>query len=155
MIKSQKKLGEVLVGKGLITSEQLKAALEEQARTKEFLGTILLKKNQIKERDLLVTLSEQFNISFISLKNKYIDWNLVKTFNPSLILEYKCFPVERDEQSVTIAITNPLDAWAIKKAEEGAKDLKLKLVLVSASDMQEAIQRYQRYMRGDIFNLFK
>ncbi len=150
MIRSQKKFGEILLAKGLITGEQLKAALAEQDRTKELLGKILLKKGQIKEPNLLEALSEQFGIPFVGLKNKYIDWNLVKTFSSSLILDYCCFPVAQDKGIVTIAIANPLDVWAIKKAEEETKGLKLKLVLVSEEDMREVIQRYKRYIQGDI-----
>ena len=146
MFRSQKKLGEILMTKGLINSEQLKAALDEQRKTNEFLGKILLKSNLIKEKDLLEAMSEQFNIPYVSLKYKYIDWHLAKQFSLALILDYKCFPIVKDEWSVTIAITNPLDAWALKKAEEEARGLKLKLVLVSEGDMKEVIQRYQQYV---------
>lgn len=148
MIRSQKKLGEILINKGLITGEQLTEALDEQRKTNEFLGKIFLKKNQLKEKDLLEAISGQFNIPYVSLKYKYIDWQLVKQFGLSLILDYKCFPIAKDEWSVTVAITNPLDVWAIKKAEEGARGLKLKLVLVSEGDMKEAIERYQQYIRS-------
>jgi len=136
------------MAKGLITGGQLKASLDEQRKTDEFLGKILLRKNQIKEKDLLEALAEQFNIPYASLKYKYMDWQLAKRFSPALILDYKCFPIAKDERSVTIAITNPLDVWAIKRAEEEARGLKLKLVLVSEGDMQEVIQRYQQYIRS-------
>lgn len=148
MFRSQKKLGEILINKGLITGEQLKDALDEQRKTNEFLGKILIRKNQFKEKDLLEALAEQFNIPYVSLKYKYIDWHLAKQFSLGLILDYKCFPIAKDEWSVTVAITNPLDVWALKKAEEGARGLKLKLVLVSEGDMKEAIQRYQQYIRS-------
>lgn len=150
MFRSQKKLGEILMAKGLISSEQLKAALEEQQKTNEFLGKILLKNNQLKEKDLLEALSEQFNIPYVSLKYKYIDWHLAKQFSLTLILDYKCFPIAKDEWSVTIAITNPLDVWVLKRAEEEARGLKLKLVLVSEQDMKDVIQRYQQYLK-DIY----
>ena len=136
------------MAKGSITSEQMKTALDEQRKTNEFLGKILLKSNLIKEKDLLEALSEQFNIPYLSLKYKYIDWRLVKQYSLALILDYKCFPIAKDEWSVTIAITNPLDVWALKKAEEEARGLKLKLVLVSEGDMKDVIQRYQQYMRS-------
>lgn len=155
MFRSQKKLGEILMERGLITSEQLKEALDEQRKTNEFLGKILLRKNQIKEKDLLEALSEQFNIPHLSLKYKYIDWQLAKQFSLALILDCKCFPIAKDEWSVTIAITNPLDVWAIKKAEEEARGLKLKLVLVSEGDMKEVIERYQQYLRANISQIFK
>lgn len=153
MFRIKKKLSEILIEKGLITPEQLKDALDEQARTKEFLGKILLDRNQLKEPNLLTALSEQFNIPIITLKYRYIDWGLMKSFSASLVLDYKCFPLQKDEWSVTFAITNPLDAWALKKIEEEARGLKVKLVLVSQRDMIEAIQRYRQYLSGNIAKL--
>jgi type IV pilus assembly protein PilB len=156
MRRIEKKLSEILIEEGLITTEQLKDALDEQARTKEFLGKILLDRNQIKEPDLLTALSEQFNIPIISLKHRYIDWGLVRSFGASLVLDYKCFPLKKDGRSATFAITNPLDAWALKKIEEEAeaRGLKIKLVLVSQNDIIEAIQRYRQYLNGNISKLF-
>ena len=155
MFGSQKKLGEILIKKGLLTLEQLNTALLEQKKTKEFLGAILLKMKWIKEKDLLEALSEQFNIPTDTLENKYIDWNLLKHFSSSLILDQRCFPIRKDDWSVTVAITNPLDAWALKKAEEEAMPLHLKLILVPENSMREAVLRYQQYMRANISKFFK
>jgi type IV pilus assembly protein PilB len=148
MDRRQEQLGEILIRKGLINANALKDALDEQQRTKEFLGSILVRKNKINEKDLLGALSEQFNIPFLSLKFKYIDWNFVGKFSSSLVLDYKCLPLEREDSAVTVAITNPLDVWAIKKTEEETRGLRLKLVLVSEGDMEEAIKRYKQYLRG-------
>jgi len=150
MIRSAKRLGEILIGKGLISPVALNDALNEQRQTKEFLGTILLKRKLIEEQDFLGALSEQFGIPVLVLKNKYIDWNFVRNFSASLILDYRCFPVSGDDWSVTIAITNPLDSGVLKKAEEEARGLKLKIALVSEEDMQEVTQRYKQYMRAKL-----
>jgi len=155
VIRSQKKLGEIFVDKGLISSEQLDAAIEEQKKTKEFLGTVLARKSQLKEQDLLAVLAAQFDIRVVSLKNRYIDWGLVKNFSASLILDYRCFPVSKDKFSVTIAITNPLDVWALKRAEEEAGGLKLELVLVSEGDMDGVIRRYKQYMSSYLSKKFE
>ncbi|MDD5255445.1 MAG: hypothetical protein PHR11_05270 [Candidatus Omnitrophica bacterium] len=155
MLRSQKKLGEILLERGLIRQDELDAALAQQRRTKEFLGKILVKTGMIKERELLETLSAQFNIPFISVKDRYINWEFVKTFSASLIVDYGCFPLERDDWSVTIAITNPLDAWALAEAEKQAGGLRLKIVLVSSEEMAGLLQRYQQYMRGNIPGMFK
>jgi len=148
MGRKKKRLGEVLIEKGLIKPGQLNDALDEQKITKEFLGTILLKRNQIKEKDLLEVLSEQFDIPFISIKYEYVDWEFVKGLSPSLILDYKCFPFHRDDDSITVAITNPLDPWVLKKAEEETRGFKLKLVLVSEEDMKDSIERYKENVQG-------
>jgi type IV pilus assembly protein PilB len=154
-MRIEKKLGEILVERKLISAEQIARAIKEQAGSGEFLGKILLKRHLIKDADLLSALSEQFAIPVVSLKDRYIDWGLVKDFSASLILDHRCFPVERDESSVTFGITNPLDAWAVDKAKDETQGLRLKLVLVSNADMDEAIQRYKQYLRGNILRGFK
>lgn len=143
-------LGEMLIQKGLLNREQLEEALAEQARSKKFLGEILVKEARIKEADLMLCLSEQFAMPFISLADKYIDFNFVKAFSPSLILDYRCFPLERDIWSVTMAITNPLDVWLFKKAQDEVVPLKLKFVLILSSDMDDVIKRYRKYLQGNI-----
>ncbi len=149
----RKKLGEILIEKGLITPKQLEGALAEQSRTKEFLGKILADNNQIKESDLLKTLSEQFKIPIVDLKHSYTDWALIKSFGSSSILDYKCFPLKRDKWSVTFAISNPLDAWALKKIEDEARGLEVKLALVSQEDMLEVIAGYRKYLNDNIAKL--
>jgi len=144
MLRSLKKIGEILIDKGLVRPEELDRALQEQARTKEFLGKILIKRCYVKESDLLSALSEQFQIPILNLKEIKINWDFVKSFNLSLIFEFKCFPIQQDEWSVTIAITNPLDMWAIKKCEEEVRGLRLKLALVSMSDIAWAIEEYKK-----------
>jgi type IV pilus assembly protein PilB len=155
MEKIQKRLGEILINKGAINQKKLDDALGAQKRSREFLGAILLKKRYINEKQLLAALSEQFSIPLVNLKDRYLNWELLKQFSPSLILEYKCFPVEKDNFSVTIAITNPMDVWALKKSEEEALPLKLKFCLTSHEDMDDAINRYRKYMRGDISKILE
>ena len=153
--KGQKRLGEMLIEKGLITPEQLTEALEEQKRTKNFLGTILLKRKQVKETDLLQTLSEQLNVPFVDLDHKYIDWEFLKKFSSSLILEHKFLPLHKQDFSITIATANPLDPWALQKAEEETRGFKIKLVLVSETAMEDAIQRYKQHIKGNISKLLE
>jgi type IV pilus assembly protein PilB len=146
----QKRLGEIMIEKGLITTEQLNAALEEQALTREFLGKILVKRMFILEGELLKVLSEQFDLPWVDLKYRYFDWKLMKGFSPSLILDFHCCVIAKDDSTVTVAITNPLDVWALKKAEEETRGRMLKLVLVSEEDMREAIGQYRLYIQKNI-----
>jgi hypothetical protein len=150
MDRREKRLGEILIEDGLITAEQLKAALKEQDLTKEFLGKILLKRKLLMESALLKVLSEQFDLPVVDLKYRYFDWKLMKGFSPSLMLDHHCLVIAKDESTVTMAITNPLDVWTRKKAEQEAGFLKLKLVLVSEEDMREAIEKYRQYIQKNI-----
>ncbi len=150
MLSKQKLTGEILVQKGLISRDQLAWALGEQEVTKEFLGKILLEKKWVKERDLMLALSEHFNMPLADLKNQYIDWDLVKHFSPSLIMDHHYFPFKGDERSVTMAVTNPLDAWSLKMAEDEARGLELKLALASPAEMEDAINRYHLYIQKNV-----
>ena len=83
------KLGEMLISKGLITSEQLKAALAKQRTSGEFLGEALVKMGFLKEEILLQALSEQLNIPYISLKDITIDPLALKKMPAKFAWHYK------------------------------------------------------------------
>lgn len=152
--KTTKYLGEILLGKALITEAQIQEALRLQQQTKEFLGTILLRLGFITERDLLEALSIQFDLPFISLKNSYIEWELVDGFSGSLLIDRRCFPVSQEGDCITMAITNPLNAEALSQAESEAKGRKIKPVLVTEADMDDVIQRYRQYRKSKLQRLF-
>ncbi|MDD5194407.1 MAG: hypothetical protein PHQ96_01865 [Candidatus Omnitrophica bacterium] len=153
-IRNQKKLGEILIAKKMLSQRQLDEALREQARTKEFLGTILIRTHQIDEAQFLTAMSEQFNMPVITLTDKFIDWKLLKHFSPTLIIDYKCFPVAQGDSGLTIAITNPLDAWVLAKAEEESQGARVLFVLVTQKDMDDAIARYKQQARTNLKGLF-
>lgn len=155
MQKGKKRIGEILIEKGLITEAQLHDALSEQRVTDGFLGTILLGKGWINERQLLEALSEQFDIPLVDLKTQYIDMELARKFSSSLILDHKCFPLRQDEDSITVAIVNPLNAVAMSKIEEEAKPRKVNFVLVAEGDIKETIQNYRQYISQSIQRLLK
>ncbi|RKY28267.1 MAG: hypothetical protein DRP61_02185 [Candidatus Omnitrophota bacterium] len=148
-------LGKILIKKGVITPAQLEEALEIQKNTKEFLGSILLRKNFIKEEDLLEAFSEQLDIPFLKFKDIKIDWGLADKFSNSLILEKKCFPLKVESDFITLAITNPLDAWTISQAQSEAQGYQIKIVLVSSKDMERLLEMYNNYLKKKIKDLLK
>ena len=155
MKKINKRLGEILIEKNLVTDEQLQAALTEQYLSKEFLGTILVKRGLVTEANLLKTLAEQFGIPYLSIKNRYLDLNLSKKFSASFITDRKCFPIEEDSGSVTLAIIDPLDVITISEAQKLVSPRKLKVVLTSFDDMSAVIDKYRKYMKSSIVGLIE
>lgn len=147
-------LGEIFIRKGLITKEELEDSLRYQKGGKEFLGKILIKRGLITETQLLSALSEQLNIRVVSLKNVDLDMELAGLFSKSLILDHKCFPIERTTGSIVIAVSNPLDAWIVTEAEEQVKDYRIERVLVSGSEIEEVLEKYRKYMKDKIRKLF-
>lgn len=136
-------LGEHLLKKKLITQEQLDQALEEQKKTGEFLGDILRRRKWVGEKEFLKALAEQYGAPLVELKKEYIDWNLVMRFPPSIVVESRCLPYRDDGQVILAAVTNPLDALAISRVEGCAKNRRVRTVLVSRRDMDDAVAAYR------------
>ena len=157
MFRKEKRLGEILVKNGVISPEQLNEALEEQRKTKEFLGHIVVKKYGVRERRLLEALSEQFGMGLVDLESRYIDWNLVNRVSAAVIFDYKGIPIAHDGTTMTIAISNPLDVEALKMIEEESRLLArgVRFVLASGDGIEDVIARYRRYLRGRITRQFE
>src|SRR3989338_1194274 len=148
-------LGELLVQKGVLTQKQLKEALEEQKRTSEFLGAILIRRGLIREEKLIEVLSEQFDIPFIELSKQYIDWEVALLFPSSLVVDHQFLPIRMDSRGLTVAVTNPLDAYATSEMEKAARFDKVSLALVTSADMQGAMETYKQKLAERINKLFE
>ncbi len=148
-----KRVGEILVSTGLITNAQLEEALSVQAKTREYLGAILIKKRFIKEEDLLTALSQQFNVPFISLKKETIDWDLSVKYYAAISSGGKALPIFQDEQNVIVAVRDPLDKIALSNIEQSIRPKRLRLVLVLESELQEFIDECKRRSKGSLRDL--
>ena len=155
MEKGTKRIGEIMVTKGYITQAQLTDALTEQRMTDKFLGTILLEKGWLKPHDLTEALAEQFNIPVIDLKAQYIDMEITNKFSSSLISEHKCFPVSINEETITVAILNPLDGEGISTIEEQARPHKVNFVIAFEDDFNEVMGSYRKFRSQRIQNLLR
>ena len=148
------KLGEIMIAKGWMNSKQLEEALADQKKTGEFLGLILVRKRIISEVQLAGALSEQFKIPLITIKDRYINWDEVMKYSSGLIVECKCFPFFQDEKSIYMAVSNPLNAQAMSRAQEEAKFQLVQFVLILESEMEEMLQRYRQQTQMRIRRLF-
>ncbi len=145
--QNRKRLGDVLIEKGLITESQLETVILEQQKTKQALGAILLRDKLVEEEELLKILSDQFKMPYVKLQDEEIDWQIAMDFSPSIVVDNECVPLRADDDSITVAINNPLDAWTLSKAQEEAEPRTLKVVLISQADMQDAVREYRQQVR--------
>ena len=145
-----KRLGELLIGKGLLTAGQLDHALQEQRSTGELLGAILVRKGWVKEEDMLRTLGEQMGMPFVRLADQSIDWTLAGRFPAALLTDHACFPLRIESEWLIVAIADPLDAWAISELEKEASNRgrKLHLVLARTPEVRAAVAQAKQKAMG-------
>ncbi|MFA5231185.1 MAG: ATPase, T2SS/T4P/T4SS family [Candidatus Omnitrophota bacterium] len=133
------KIGQMLINKKLITSEQLEEGLSEQTRTGELLGAILIKKGFLNQEDFLKVLSEQFNVPFIKLKETTIDPLAIKKVPAKFAWYYKVMPVKFVDNKLLIASSDPLRSLDDLRIFLGYD---LKPALAEETEIMEAIKEH-------------
>ena len=133
------KVGEMLVSKELITSEQLKLVLKEQQKTGELLGQTLSRMGYMAEEQFLLVLSEQLNIPFIKIKDVDIDISVIKKLPPKFAWHYKIIPISYADEKLTVATFDPLRSLNDVKKFLGCEIVP---VLATESDLTKAIEKY-------------
>lgn len=114
-------IGELLIKSGIITIDQLNEALQIQKQSQKKLGEILIELGYITTRDLIWLLSEQASIPFIQLKPEILDSKLIRSFPEKLLYDYCIIPLYEIEGNLYVAIGNPANKEAVEKIKEIAK----------------------------------
>ncbi len=110
--KERKRIGEVLLGAGLITDEQLKEALEEASRSGIRVGSVFVSRGLITEDDLTEALSSQLNITKVSLKEEPPERELADLLPVGLVRRYQIIPYRMEGEDLVVVMTDPLNVFA-------------------------------------------
>jgi len=109
-----KRLGEILLEAGAITSEALEQALAQQVAEGGRIGEILQKARAVTEEDVLRALGTQLGMSFSAdLDVKQIDGDLAALVPIAFAKQHRLLPIRRDGTTVTVAMADPLDVGAL------------------------------------------
>ena len=100
-------LGQLLVDEGLITSEQLTLARNEKSTDR--IDHTLIKMGLTTEDAVLRTLSSEFGMEYIDLKDVEVDVELLTKFPTSAIYRHSLLPLYRENGHVVIATSDPLN----------------------------------------------
>ena len=108
------RLGDKLVGLGLITDDQLRIALQEQKSTGKQLGEALLVLGFVTEDAMRAALADKLGEQAISLKGIVADAKALALIPKALAKRHSLFPVSLDarDNELIIASANPNDIVA-------------------------------------------
>jgi len=112
--KKAKRLGDILVEKGLLTPEQLKIALEIQKSTGKLLGEILIDLGFVDQTAISSALSKDIGVQFLStLENIIPDPEALNAVPHEVALEYKVVPLTLENGVLTVIVSDPFDIIAV------------------------------------------
>ncbi|OQX56831.1 hypothetical protein B5M50_06735 [candidate division KSB1 bacterium 4484_219] len=136
-----RKLGEALIEKELISPIELKKALEKQRKTGKRLGEILIEEKLLSEDTLLEILSQKLNIPKVKIENQAVDSDTVQLIPYEIAKKHKLIPLFRVGNSLTIAMADPLDIYAIDTVRH-LTGMQIKVVLAGEKDVEQAIEKF-------------
>ena len=137
--KGYLRLGDLLISAGLITEEQLQEGLELQKGSGKRLGTVLQEHGFITESELIEALQMQLGIEFIDLSKVNIPTELVQVVPKNIAKQYQVVPVRMARDELYIAMSDPLNFYAIEEVRKAARRKVVPMVAMSSA-VERAIQ---------------
>lgn len=138
-----KKLGELLVEKALVTQEQLDEALELQKDKGGLIGEILVELKYTTEDDIAKMLTAQYGFAYLPLSNYEIDQSLINIIPERVARQYCLIPIDKIGNNLTIAMSNPLNTQAVEDMET-LTSCSVQTFVSTASDIKQAIEKYYK-----------
>ncbi|MDQ3828361.1 MAG: type II secretion system ATPase GspE [Candidatus Tectomicrobia bacterium] len=137
-----RKLGEILVERGLVSEADLVRLLENERSKGQPLGTLLVQQGLITEEDLLEALSEQLGLPFWrKLEEVGIEHIPVSKIPIAFYRQQKVFPIAFTDGGLKVAVSDPLNLQPLDDLAVflGAP---VEPVISSERELMAAINRY-------------
>src|SRR5436309_387995 len=135
------KLGEILVRENLITSLQLREALEFQRSNGGRLGSNLVKLGIVSDDVVTAVLSRQYGVPSINLELFQIETDVVKLISQDVALKYSVLPISKVGATLTLAMADPTNVFAMDDIKF-MTGLNVEPVIASETSIQIAVGKY-------------
>jgi len=112
------RLGELLLSKGLIDTDQLSNGLVESRKTGETLGRVLIRHGSVFESELARVLAEQWSIPYVNLALIGVDRSALALLPRDVGVRYAAVPVRWVRDELRVAFADPSDTEAVAAVQE-------------------------------------
>jgi len=136
----RKHIGEILVEKKWVKTSQLQEGLQQ---TDILIGQWLLQRHCITEEQLAQALAEQFQLSYVDLKGHTVPLEMFENLSASKAYHYSVLPYSRENGTLKVVISNPLESHQLADQLEQASGLRVEFLLASKASIMEALERSQ------------
>jgi hypothetical protein len=119
------RLGDLMVSKGFIDTDQLSQALVESKETGQLVGRVLLRRGWVFEDELARTLAEQWKLSYVRLSSVGVDQSVMRLLPRDVGVKFAALPVRFVGESVLVAFADPSDPGALAAVREHLPSIKL------------------------------
>jgi type IV pilus assembly protein PilB len=138
----RKQIGEKLIEQGFITLEQYEAGMQKHIQTQVPLRQVLIDMGFISEDRLMEFLGVSIGIPFFrDIPNKVTDPEALKAMPEKICRQYFAIPLFKSNGILTIAMSDPLDVFAIDDLQNIAQ-CKVDAVMGKREEIIKAIDKF-------------
>jgi type IV pilus assembly protein PilB len=145
------RIGDLLVREGLISSDQLAAALQDARQNNTRIGYSLVKLGCIPEAELTRALAKQYRVPAVDLDRVVIDPKIIKLIPGDQALKHLVLPLRRVGRMLTVAMANPTDAGAIDNLKFMTRH-DIEPVIVGEYTLRKHLENYYQVKDDDHLN---
>lgn len=141
-------IGAILVANGVITVNQLEAALIEQLEDGRRIGEILCANGWACEDDIAHAFAEQIGVPFLSIRDRPCSPHALAVITHAAAARYRLLPIDFDEDGVLrVAMENPFDIEAVALIQRQAL-CPVDIVVSAPGALAAAIEEAYRVAAG-------
>jgi len=136
-----KRLGELLIKANLVTSDQVKRALDEQKASGGSIGTNLVRLGYVDDETLLTFLGKYYHVEPVKLSKIHIDQKVIKLIPASTAKKHLLIPIKRMGPKLIIAMSDPSNIMVIDEIKF-ITGYNVQPVVAIDMDLVEAIKKH-------------
>ncbi len=123
-----------------VTQEAVDAAMALHRTQGVSIGEALVRKELIKERDLLILLVKELRIPSIDLRHFKLDEKLKDLVSERIAREYQLVPLASLGDGITVALSDPFNVFALDDLRDFTGH-RIDVVMAAASQIRDAIDK--------------
>ena len=139
----RKPLGQLLLERNMLSSEQLERALEEQRRSnhQKLLGEILVELHICTEDQITEALAAAYGVPYARVSPRVADPKVISILPKEVLEKHGVLPLFLVEGVLTVAVSEPANVFLLEEVER-LSGYRVQLVAATARDIKATLQTY-------------
>lgn len=142
-VENKMQLGQLLMSRGIVTSEQIDNILSEQKAGghHKLLGELLVEKGYCTDNQIASALAEAYEVPYAQVNPKICDAKTLEILPREFLEEHIILPLFKVYNVLTIAVSEPTNVFLVDEIER-ITGCKVQLVCATTKDIHSTLQTY-------------
>jgi type IV pilus assembly protein PilB len=141
--ENKMQLGQLLLGRGIVTQEQIEKALAEQKEKghRKLLGELLVEMNYCTENQIASALAEAYGVPYAQVSPKICDAKVIDILPRGFLEEHIILPLFKVGDKLTVAVSEPTNLFLIDEIEH-ISGCQVQIVCATTKDIKATLGTY-------------